>query len=110
MEVGDKKGGRVMVMSSVKVYRPEGWVNPHGNDLANYYSQVRFHAYEAGADAMLEVVNDKLIPLGIEFKEDGMYHRTGLDNQFTNYNWARIVQSWAHMYGKSRVVFIPEAE
>lgn len=93
------------------MYRPEGWKGYHCGELCIECDTNPVDCnkhYEAGADAILKAINKELIPLGMVFTSEGMMHKTRLDNQFPTKNWARIVREWAHSFGKSKVVFIPE--
>lgn len=76
------------------MYRPEGWDNPEkaeherlgDSEYGGSESKAIYEAYEAGADAMLEDINDWLKPLGLVFKqypdESGLYHISGRDDKW----------------------------
>ena len=66
------------------MYRPEGWENLYRDATkpANRELGEKWFYFEAGADAMLEDVNDWLKPLGLVFKEDGLYHISGRDDKW----------------------------
>ena len=60
------------------MYRHEGWKNPYSvlpeHMEREYPVPSEWVAYEAGADAILKAVNEKLRPLGIQFTSEGMMH------------------------------------
>ncbi len=62
------------------MWRHEDWKNPYPDEveqpvITNLPSTrtMMHRAWEAGADAMLNRVNEKLAPLGISFEENGLY-------------------------------------